>query len=104
MAILDLNQKETATATVKPHVQLKFEDLWEGQRLDAESLLALRCISEAQGQHGGYLKRRLLAFAHDFLYQQKVGQQFLFLLDMFPFFLTMFPVCNAPLTFLGSQH
>ena len=33
MAILDLNQK----------------DLWDGQRLDAESLLALRCIPEEQG-------------------------------------------------------
>jgi len=33
MAILDLNQK----------------DLWDGQRLDAESLLALRCITEEQG-------------------------------------------------------
>mmetsp|Transcript_7575 Transcript_7575/g.9405 ORF Transcript_7575/g.9405 Transcript_7575/m.9405 type:complete len:404 (-) Transcript_7575:17-1228(-) len=32
-AVLDLNQK----------------DLWEGQRLDAESLLALRCITEEQG-------------------------------------------------------
>jgi len=33
MAILDLNQK----------------DLWDGQRLDAESLLALRCLPEEQG-------------------------------------------------------
>lgn len=27
-------------------ISLRCEDLWDGQRLDAESLLALRCISE----------------------------------------------------------
>ena len=42
MAILDLNQK----AKRDPQRESSAQDLWEGQRLDAESLLALRCIPE----------------------------------------------------------
>ena len=46
-AVLDLNQRERMNLEVGHGVIPKFcEDLWNGQNLDANSLLALRCLPQ----------------------------------------------------------